>query len=158
MIIVSNTTPLHYLILIGHQQLLHTRYQRIIIPQAVVTELMRPETPEEVLQWVSSPPSWIEVRSPKAIDQTLNLGVGEIAAISLAMELKADHILLDDKKARNAALARGLSVVGTLNILTAAAEQGLIDLPEAINLLRNTNFRASESLLREILSRDAMRK
>ncbi len=158
MIIVSNTTPLHYLILIGHQQLLHTRYQRIIIPQAIVTELMRPETPEEVLQWVSSPPSWIEVRSPKAIDQTLNLGVGEIAAISLAMELKADHILLDDKKARNAALARGLSVVGTLNILTAAAEQGLIDLPEAINLLRNTNFRASESLLREILSRDAMRK
>lgn len=96
MTIVSNTTPLHYLILIGCQELLHTQYKQIIIPPAVVTELMRPETPEVLHQWISMPPSWLEVRTPKIIDQTLNLGMGEKAAISLAMELDADHILLDD--------------------------------------------------------------
>lgn len=48
MIIVSDTTPLHYLILIGEQDILPNLFGRVIIPQAVVTELQRPETPETV--------------------------------------------------------------------------------------------------------------
>ncbi len=158
MIIVSNTTPLHYLILIGEQNLLPTLFGRVLIPPSVVIELQRPETPEAVRNWIGAIPSWLEVRSPSTIDQSLNLGAGEREAISLAQEMGADHILLDDKKARNAALARGLNVLGTLNILDDAAEQGLLDLPDAINRLRLTNFRVSETLLQEILRRDAARK
>jgi len=62
MIIVSDTTPLHYLILIGEQDLLPSLFGRVIIPQAVVMELQRSETPETVRKWMSSPPAWLEVR------------------------------------------------------------------------------------------------
>lgn len=158
MIIVSDTTPLHYLILIGEQDLLPSLFGQVIIPQAVVIELQRPETPETVRKWMSNPPAWLEIRSPASIDLTLSLGAGECEAISLAQEVNADHLLLDDLKARKTALARGLSVLGTLNVLDAAAARGMIDLPDAVRRLTQTNFRVSSSLIQEILRRDSERK
>jgi len=158
MMIISNATPLHYLIMIGEVEILHRMFGQVVIPQAVIVELQRQETPEVVRRWISALPSWLEVRAPSVIDPTLKLGAGELEAISLAQELKADQILLDDKKARKAALERGLSVTGTLTILEAAGELDLIDLPAAINSLRQTNFRAPSPLIEDILRRDAERK
>lgn len=158
MIIVSNTTPLHYLILISEVDLLHELYGQVIIPQAVVIELQRPETPQIVFDWMNSLPAWLEVRTPLTIDLTLKLGAGECEAIALAQELKADQILLDDKKARKAAIERGLSVTGTLNVLDIAAERDLVDLPNALDRLKLTTFRASERLYEELLRLDEQRK
>ena len=83
---------------------------------------------------------------------------GENAAISLAQELHADSILLDDRKARLEAMRRGLAVAGTINILDIAAAKQLLDLPTAFRKLRNTNFRVSAALLQEFLDRDAARQ
>lgn len=49
-------------------------------------------------------------------------------------------MLIDDWKARREATARGLTVVGTLNILRSAAIKELIDLPSVITKLESTNF------------------
>jgi predicted nucleic acid-binding protein len=67
--------------------------------------------------------------------------------------LRADALLMDERKGRREAIARGLTVTGTLNILETAAGQGLIDLPQAIKRLQRTSFRASPELIREILKR-----
>jgi predicted nucleic acid-binding protein len=85
------------------------------------------------------------------------LGAGESEAISLALELKADVLLMDERKGRREALARGIAVAGTLNILESAAARGLVNLPEAIIRLQRTSFRASPALLREILRRESIR-
>jgi len=73
----------------------------------------------------------------------------------LARETKADLLLIDDRKARHFAEHEGLAVVGTLNILQAAAERGSIDLVSAIEKLRRTNFHVSERLLRHVLAEHA---
>ena len=158
MIIISNTTPLHYLIIIGEVEILHQLFGQVIVPQAVMAELQHQQTPAHVRNWISNRPAWLDVRSPSILDSTLRLGAGESEAISLAEELKADQILLDDKKARKAALARGLPVTGTLTLLEIAGERGLINLAEAIDRLRKTTFRAPAQAIEEILRRDAERR
>jgi len=86
------------------------------------------------------------------------LGAGECEAITLAEELKADALLVDDWAARREAERRKVSIQGTLGLLSLAAERGLIDLGEAIGRLRTANFRASEGLLRLMIERDRDRK
>ena len=48
MLVVSDATPLHYLVLIGEIDLLQRLYGRVIIPQAVVEELSVAKAPVQV--------------------------------------------------------------------------------------------------------------
>lgn len=89
MIIVSDTTPLNYLILIGQVHVLHELYGSVLIPQSVFDEMQRAETPAEVRVWIAARPEWPEVRPAQATDPSLKLGAGEREAIALALELHA---------------------------------------------------------------------
>lgn len=157
MIIVSDTSPINYLLLIGEIELLPRLFGRVIIPPAVAKELKHPAAPEAVKQWIDLPPAWLEVRDASFVDPTIQLDAGETAAISLAIEINADQILLDDKKAVKVAIARGLGVAGTLNVLELAAIKGWIDLPTVIARLQKTNFRAVAELIQKLLDEDAQR-
>ena len=158
MIIVSDTTPINYLVIIGEIDLLEKLYGQVIVPQAVVRELNHPNTPLVVRNWMASPPNWIEIKSATAIDHTINLGAGETEAISLAIELGADQLLIDERKARKGAVARGFVVAGTLNILEFGARQELIDFPTVIAKLLQTTFRAPADLVQFLLDQDNLRK
>lgn len=158
MIVVSDTSPVNYLVLIGEIDLLPKLFGQVIIPQAVSDELRRRETPAVVREWANAAPSWLQIRVASVIDPSINLGPGEAEAISLSIELHASQLLLDDRKARSLATARGLSVAGTLNILEAGATRQLVDLPSAIVRLHRTNFRAPADLVKVLLDRDAARK
>jgi predicted nucleic acid-binding protein len=153
MIVIADTSPLCYLILIGHIDLLSTIFGRVIIPQAVCDELNAEGTPDVLRDWVTQMPDWIEVHiTITKQDKTLDrLHRGEREAIILAEHLRADLIVLDDKAAREAAVQRGLTVTGLLGILNEGAKQGLIDLPTAVDRLRQTTFRASPRLLKRLL-------
>ncbi|MDT4896149.1 MAG: hypothetical protein QOH25_1226 [Acidobacteriota bacterium] len=158
MIVVSDTSPLNYLILIGQAWLLEELYERVMIPQAVWAELQNIAAPAPVLEWVANLPAWVEVHEVPDPDPTLSLDPGEQEAITLAQRLKADVILLDERSGREAATARGLAVTGTLGVLEAAAEQGLVDLAASLARLRQTSFRAPAILLEEILERHVRRE
>ncbi len=56
MIIVSNTSPINYLILIGHINLLPKMFKQIIIPQEVYHELSDAAAPLSVQTWIATPP------------------------------------------------------------------------------------------------------
>jgi hypothetical protein len=82
-------------------------------------------------------------------DTTLNrLDLGEREAIALAETLRADAILIDERDGRRVAEQRHLTVIGTLQILDTAAENGLIDLPTVLDQLQSTTFRVSTRLLK----------
>jgi predicted nucleic acid-binding protein len=149
MTVVSNTTPLNYLVLIGRAEILEGLYERVVIPHAVFTELTSIRAPDKVRAWVASNPGWLAVeRAPGVIDSDLDaIQIGEREAILLAELIRADFIVLDDRKARRIAAARGLNVIGTLGILTTAAEKGLITLSDSLDDLQQTSFRASGRLL-----------
>lgn len=62
MIIVSDTSPINYLILIGHINLLPELFQEIVIPHAVYKELSDLEAPKPVRDWIAIPPAWLKVQ------------------------------------------------------------------------------------------------
>ena len=160
MIVISDSSPLNYLILIGHADLLQKLFGQVLIPPAVNNELQRPGTPRAVRDWIAQSPAWLKTYQAAIFpDTSLNrLDPGEREAIALAETLRADAILIDERDGRRVAEQRHLTVIGTLQILDTAAENGLIDLPTVLDQLQSTTFRVSTRLLKIFLSRDAGRK
>lgn len=158
MIVVSDATPLNILIRIEAVGVLPVLFGSIIVPPAVSLELSRPATPATVRDWISHAPGWLSVRPPERAIPDLGVDAGEAEAISLALELCADFVLIDDKKARRAARAQGLTVTGTLAVLETAAARGLLDLPEAVERLRASDFQIAGRLLDDALRRDNERR
>jgi predicted nucleic acid-binding protein len=64
MIVVSDTTPLHYLVLIDQVHLLPALFGQVVTTPEVVDEMDQLETPEKVRQWVSKLPEWLEIKEP----------------------------------------------------------------------------------------------
>ncbi len=155
MIVVSNTSPICYLVLIDEIDVLPRLYGQVIIPEAVRDELRASGSPAVLQNWIAHPPDWLEIQSVvMSPDEVLEaLDFGEREAILLAERLEADLIILDERAARRVAAERGLKVVGLLGILAQSAKRKLIDLPAAIERLRQTRFRASSSLLQSLLDR-----
>ena len=153
--VVSDTSPLNYLILIGQIELVPQLYGRVLIPGSVHEELNAPETPDLVRTWIANLPSWLEVSSEfAALDLALShLHAGESDAISLALQIKADALIIDERRGRQEAEKRGLKLIGVLGVLAAASERGLVDLTAAIDLLRQTTFHVSPKLLAALLSK-----
>ena len=153
---VADTSPLNYLVLIGLPELLPALFDHVLIPEAVRQELMSVATPAPVRTWVANAPSWLAVRIVSAIPTDLQqLGPGELEAIALAETTGSRMILLDERKARQVARHRGLLVSGTLGILDQAAQQGLIDLTDALDRLTHTSFRVSPRLLQSLRARQS---
>jgi len=73
MIVIADTTPLNYLVLIDCVRVLPQLYGRVLIPPAVWQEFQRPETPEAVRAWLAKRPAWLEIR---ATERTLNSNKG----------------------------------------------------------------------------------
>jgi predicted nucleic acid-binding protein len=155
MIVVSDTSPLCYLLLIDLIDLLPQLYGRVIIPQTVQNELAASKSPTVVQNWIAQPPSWLEVQAIANLPDLMldELDLGEQEAILLAEELRADLILFDDRVARQVASQRGLEIVGVLGILVKAAQRDMVDFPTAIARLQQTTFRASASLIQSLLQK-----
>lgn len=105
--------------------------------------------------WIANPPSWVEVRhaaNPLPGSLLDDLGAGETAALTLAAELHADLVLIDDRRAVTAAREMGITVTGTMGLLARASKAGLIDLAEAFAHLKLTNFRYRQETLDKFLA------
>ena len=158
MIVVSDTTPLRHLIAIGKVDLLRRVYGAVVVPVAVWSELQSQSTPPAVKAWLQSAPDWLQVRragEPPPGDTSLdNLDDGEREAIRLAVELKADLLLMDEAEGRSLALGLGLPVTGTLGLLERADVLGVIaDLPATLADLEASGFYLSARLRESVLAR-----
>jgi predicted nucleic acid-binding protein len=122
MIVVADTTPLRYLVLIERERLLPALYGRVLIPPAVAAELEHESGPEIVRAWLAARPDWLEIRPPIIyVGPAPDLDAGEREAIALAEEVSADLLLVDYWEARQEAERRRLRVVGTLRVLADGA-------------------------------------
>jgi predicted nucleic acid-binding protein len=154
MIVVADTSPINYLILIQEIDILPKMYGKVVIPLAVHEELLRPVAPEIVRAWISKAPSWLEIRIPNnAPDSSLaKLDPGERDAIMLATELRADQLIVDDREGRKHAEERRIPVIGTLGVLKEAATLGLLDLRLTVERLQTTSFYVAPDVLRNLLN------
>jgi predicted nucleic acid-binding protein len=148
MIVVADAGPIQYLVYIGAIDVLAPLYQRVLVPQAVARELQHDNTPPDVRSWIAKPPTWCEVHADPPADPTLAfLDPVERAAITLALTVRADGLLIDEHDGREEAEHRCLRVTGTLGVLGAAHLAGLLDFETALAQLRRTNFYISDAIV-----------
>src|SRR5579863_5959140 len=160
-VVVADTSPLNYLLLIGEIAVLQSLYAKILIPPEVLAELSDGDAPPEVLKWIRVRPAWMQVRQRRIMrdDPALrHLDPGERAAILPAQEESDVLLLMDDAAGRSEATRYGIPCTGTLGILRAAAIRQLLDLPTALGSLAATNFRVSQNLVAKLLEEDSERR
>ena len=153
MAVVSDTSPINYLIVLGVIEVLPQLFGKILIPCAVHGELQVANAPASVRSWVSQLPDWITVVQPRKVDPIKGLHAGETAAIALALEYQSTGILMDERRGRLAAQEQGLRTLGTLAVLELAAQRGLLHLEDAIDRLRASGFRVQSKLVEVVLAR-----
>lgn len=143
--VVSDASPLIAFHQIGQLGLLGTIFGTVLMPPAVAREALSVERP-----------SWIVERAlPKPLAPAVTragLGPGESEAISLALEISADRVIIDELAGRSLAQRLGLPLIGTLGVLLAAKRRGLIPvIREPIDMLRRGGFRVANDLYQDML-------
>jgi predicted nucleic acid-binding protein len=153
MIIVSDTSVITNLKQIGQLEILEKLFKRVIVPQKVSEELLRIEGRDLLFE----ENSWLEVR------ETLNkplyekllkiVDPGEAESIALALENKADLLLIDEKKGRKVAEEYGLAITGLVGILIDAKSKNYINdiKPILDELIYDIGFRVSPKLYHKVL-------
>lgn len=156
MIIISDTSPLINLAAVGQLDLLRQLYDRVIIPQAIYDEIVVAGVGQPGAAEVKTA-SWIETR--RSQDQVLvnvlklELDRGEAEALALAVELKVDLLLIDERKGRIIATRLGLTHIGLLGALVEAKQRGLLSAVKPIldDLIAKAGFWISADLYRRVL-------
>lgn len=156
--VVSNTSPVLNLAIIGWLSLLREQFGEIWIPTVVLEELrVEEDLPGSQAVREAIEAGWLRVEEVKdqALAQVLqrDLDRGEAEAIVLAVRVKAERTLLDEREARRVAKSLGLKVTGVLGILLRARREGkLSSLREAMEGLRaKAGFRIGADLFAELL-------
>jgi len=152
--VVINTGPLLFLSKINRLPILQ-KFGRIFVPKGVISEIKYKQ--DDVLKAVTKTlDDCLKIKTVKDID-LLNvlmkeLNGGEAEVISLAIEQKADWVILDDQDARRFAHRFGLNVIGTLGLLAWAKKKGFIkSLKGEIEKLQKSGFYATASLIEKLL-------
>jgi uncharacterized protein len=144
--IVSDSSPLIVLARIGHLDLLEKLFISVVVPPAVPREVISVALPV----WVLERPLMQPV-GPRIL--RASLGPGESEAISLALEIGAQWIILDDRPARRLAESLGLPVIGTLGVLLASKRRGfLAAVRPCVDALLNSGFRVAPDLYQRVIT------
>lgn len=156
MIVVSDTSPINNLAAINHLHLLNQLYGTVFISEAVYRELTDPSFPVAGATEVQTL-DWIQTRaiSDRTLVEALNneLDIGEAEAIALAVEMRADQVLIDERRGRLVASRLNLRYTGILGILVEAKNKGLIAevKPLLDTLINEAGFWVAEPLYNSVL-------
>jgi len=141
--VIVNTSCLIALDQIGRIELLCKLYEKVLVPAEVKKEFTDLDLPCISIVEVSD-------ENKKVFVEELNLGKGETAAISLAVET-GNICIIDDLKARKISLKIGIKISGTIGILLRAEKKGFIKSAyDELLILRSKGFYVSEELLNKL--------
>jgi uncharacterized protein len=154
LIVVSNASPLMNLALINRLDLLTWRFDKVFIPPEVHRELTGRGMPgANKLKRAN----WIQVQTPqnKLLVRSLMLQVdrGEAEAITLALELAADLLLIDERKGRFVAGQLNVPIMGLLGLLVDLKQKGHLAAVKPViqQLIQQANFWISSELFYHVL-------
>ncbi len=157
MLVVSNTSPLSNLAIIGRIDLLREQLGALTIPPGVWTELKRlPKAEARASLERAIQADWLRVVplvGAVPADLALNLDNGEAEALALALESKAELVLLDESAARLKAHQLGIAFTGVLGILRRARTTGRIPSLkiEILRLRTDAHFFVAPALEKRLL-------
>jgi predicted nucleic acid-binding protein len=117
-LVVADASPIHYLVLIDADQYLEQLYGQILIPETVAKELLADRAPDKVRNWMQNPSLWVQLVpvTPAIPSDVIGtpLDADEHDVLLLAMQLRSDLVLMDERAGTEEARRLGLEVIGTL--------------------------------------------
>ncbi|MGA2233718.1 MAG: DUF3368 domain-containing protein [Tepidisphaeraceae bacterium] len=157
MLVVSNTSPLRYLVEVEAVHVLPKLYSKVMTTPLVVAELCQGHFPDVVRHWAEHPPAWLHIEAPIQLCFQDRLDDGEASAVSLALERQASLVLSDERAGRNAARSAGIEPRGTLGVLARAGAVGHLDFAAALQVLTtHTKFRSTSDVIEDAKRQYAM--
>jgi predicted nucleic acid-binding protein len=156
--IVSNTSPVLNLAIVGRLPLLRQQFGEIWIPPAVLNELrVEEDMPGSQSAREAMEEGWLCVKEPgnRPLVHALqrDLDKGEAEAIALALQVGAEWTLLDEREGRRTAKSLGLKVTGILGILLRAWREGELPSLQRVmqDLREKAGFHIGAELFAELL-------
>ena len=158
MIVVTDTTPIISLMKAGQLELLQKLFGIVYIPETVYRELTDNEAFSEEVRMVQEC-EFLYVqkvdngKSVTILQNFTGLDAGESEAIILADEMNSDVLLMDEHKGRQVAKKLGITITGTIGILTQAFDEGMLtkeEVERCIELLKESGIRVSEKLYQRL--------
>ena len=154
MVIVSDASPVTSLIQVGQLELLNAVFGQVVVPRAVYNELCK--VPGQ--QTIIDQQNWLfidhakDLKHVKTLENELDAGEAEV--IVLALEMKADYLVIDEFKGRNKAEEIGLKIIGSLGVLLQAKQKGLISAVKPLidDLIQKAEFRVHPALYQQVLN------
>lgn len=152
--VVSDTSPLLNLALIGRLDLVRRQFARVTVPEEVWDELLAGEDGVEALRSLKTDET-LEVvsteKDPLFTEFQHSLDRGEAAALAYAVEVDAELVLLDEREARQAARRHDIPTTGAIGVLLRAARNGEVSLQSELDALRSAGFWISDELYEDVL-------
>jgi len=151
--VVVNASPLILLFRAGYGDLLPQLFSRIIVPEAVWTEIAAGGVGDAAANALPNRP-WA-IRQP--VEPSLrvldwSLGAGETAVISHALEHPGLRAMLDDRDARRCARTVGVQTLGSGGMLILAKRPGLLScVADALQRLRDAGLWIGDDVMRLLL-------
>lgn len=151
--VIVNNTPLAALWAIDLLDLLQVMYGEVLVPQAVHSEFLAAESQHRrqalgAAKWIRS----VQLTDPRRADAFTGIGRGEAEVLALAQELDASLAITDDRRARRLAVRLRIPVTGTLGVLLAAKQRGVLDtIGPYAELLQSVGLYISPALLESVL-------
>jgi predicted nucleic acid-binding protein len=144
-VIISDTSCLLVFTNAGQLALLQDLYGEVLVTSSIAKEYMLPL------------PNWIRVVDPLDTDRSQRLlelvDVGEASGIALALEIEGSKLIMDDLKGRRLAIELGIAITGSLGVLKAAKNRGLITaIAPTLAQLRHAGLWLSDELVRAVLA------
>jgi predicted nucleic acid-binding protein len=155
MIVVCDTSPISGLIILEKLDLLYSLYNTVYIPQKVKIELLRIQDKKyDVEKFLNN--NWVKIEAISKIELynqfRISLDEGESEAITLAIELNANILLIDELKGRMEASKIGLNVVGLIGVLIESKVKQLIpSMKEMLDKLIQNHFWINPELYNKVL-------
>ena len=152
MLVIADSSALVALAISEALDMLILLYDEVKVPQGVYDEVTEPKKSQASTLATFLEGRVLPVNMERFVFNMGRLGRGELEAMALYKELRADLLLIDDRKARAIAEHNQIRCVGSLGILLLAKERGLIkSIKPSINKLRNSELYYGENLLEKVL-------
>jgi predicted nucleic acid-binding protein len=155
-VVVSDTSPIIVLAHLRRLDFPERFFGIVLVPPAVVAELQKPAWKRLVPDALDVP--CVQVRSPtdrvRVGQLSATLDLGEAEALALALEVRAEAVLMDEAEGRDMAQRLGLTCIGALGLLLRAKREGLLAAvrPELDCLQRDLGFHVSDRLRAQALT------
>jgi len=155
--VVCDSTVLIGLAKIGKIDLLKQIYREVFIPDAVFNEVVSKGKGRPGVKEISNT-EWIKkesIKDKRTVEMFIaEIGQGEAEVLVLGKELNADWLIIDDERARTAAVSAGFNIIGLAGILLLAKQLKLIpSVKPLLEELKDKNFRLSDKIYREVLKK-----